>query len=310
VACIKALLEQGAQALLASSCSPELDASVLLAHVLERESVYLRTWPEREVSLTCQREFEQFIGRRAAGQPVAYLLGYKDFWDYRFNVDEHTLIPRPETELLIELVLQRLSDQDALNILDLGTGSGAIAITLAKQCSLWNVWATDISAKALSKARENAQLLDAGNVMFSLGAWYEALSPEVVSALSLQDRTDVSLASESHPEKPVSFDAIVANPPYIAADDEHLSAQVASSEPRQALISAHQGFADLESIIAGASGYLVPGGWLMLEHGFQQGPGVRDLFEQYGFDAVETCQDLAGHDRCSLGRRSDTVAME
>lgn len=287
MACIKALLEQGADALHGHSCSPALDASVLLAFVLERESVYLRTWPEREVEHSALLQFQQLINQRCSGQPIAYLVGYKEFWDYRFNVDQHTLIPRPETELLVELALQQLPHQQPLNIADLGTGSGAIAITLGKQCPEWNVYATDLSAKALQRAQSNAQRLDANNVRFAQGAWFKALDKAVSDKQALG-----------------KFDAIISNPPYIAADDPHLSQQVADSEPEQALISAQQGYADLHQIIAGAPAYLKSGAWLMLEHGFEQGSGVRDLMEQHGFAGIITHQDLGDLDRCTLGRWS------
>lgn len=298
MACIKALLEQGADALQGSSCSPELDASILLAFVLERESVYLRTWPEREVGYSVLLQFQQLISLRSSGQPIAYLVGYKEFWDYRFSVDEHTLIPRPETELLVELALQQLPHHQPLNIADLGTGSGAIAITLGKQCPEWNVYATDLSAKALEKAQCNAQRLETSNVRFVQGSWFNALDKAALGNQVLGNQVSEWPAVDQ-------FDAIISNPPYIAADDPHLSPQVADSEPEQALISAQQGYADLHQIIAGAPVYLKSGAWLMLEHGFEQGSGVRDLMAQHGFGEINTYQDLGGLDRCTMGRRPD-----
>ncbi len=216
--------------------------------------------------------FASLATRRAQGEPVAYLIGEKEFYGRSFAVSPAVLVPRPETELLVELALARLRPLPAPRVLDLGTGSGCIAVTLALECPAASLLAVERSADALAVARANAQRLGA-RVEFALGDWYENVGG--------------------------GFDAIVANPPYVAAADPHL--QALQQEPQHALVAGGDGLADLRRIVAGAPAHLHPGGWLAVEHGHDQAAGVRRLFALAGFVAIETHRDLAGVERVCAG---------
>lgn len=257
--------------------SPLLDAQLLLAFVLGKSRAYLMTWPDRELSPAQERQYLELVQARQHGQPIAYLLGNKAFWDFELQISPAVLIPRPETELLVELTLQKIKTEQA-QVADLGTGSGAIALALAKSKPDWQVIATDISAEALALARQNAERLGLSAVDFRQGAWCEAL-----------DETE-------------KFDAIVANPPYIDVGDQHLQRGDVRFEPRSALVAAEQGLADLRQIVQQARDYLNPGALLLLEHGYQQAEAVQKLLQEYGYNKPETHQDLAGLDRVTLAR--------
>jgi len=220
--------------------------------------------------------FEEMRRQRARGVPVAYLLGRREFWSMDLSVNPAVLVPRPETELLVQRVLDLVSSPEA-RVADLGTGSGAIAIALAHERPRWRVTGTDASATALEVARTNGDRLLHGRVEWALGDWYGALGNR-------------------------RFDALVSNPPYIAGDDPVLSGDSLAHEPRTALTPEGDGFAALATLINGAPGHLEPGGWLVLEHGNSQGPRLRSLLVARGFTAVTSHRDLAGHERVTEGK--------
>ncbi len=265
---------------LSHSDSARLDAELLLCAVLERERSYLYTWPERALSGDEQRQFERLLERRAAGEPVAHILGERGFWSLNLKVTADTLIPRPETELLVEAALARLPESGG-RVADLGTGSGAIALAIASECPTCEVVAVERSEGALAVARENAQRNGLSNVTFIRGSWFEPLSNE-------------------------HFALIVSNPPYICADDPHLREGDVRYEPITALASGADGLDDIRLIISGAAQHLDPGGWLLLEHGYDQGQAVSALLCEAGFEAVEVLPDLQGHGRVALGRLPTT----
>ncbi|MFN2309735.1 MAG: peptide chain release factor N(5)-glutamine methyltransferase [Gammaproteobacteria bacterium] len=259
--------------------SARLDAELLLAAALEQPRSYLYAWPERALTATQSQRFNAFVARRAAGEPIAHLLGRREFWSLALEVTPDTLIPRPETELLVESALARIPGAAHWHIADLGTGSGAVALALGHERPRCRVDASDLSAAALAVAERNARRLDLHNLGFHLGAWYAAFAGQ-------------------------RFDVIVSNPPYVRADDPHLNEGDARFDPRCALVAGHDGLGDLRQIIAGAPGHLLPGGWLLVEHGYDQGPAVAELFTQAGFLAVHTHPDLAGHPRVTEGQRA------
>ncbi len=261
---------------LTDSDSPRLDAELLLCAVLGRDRTYLFTWPERELDGDQARRFEALLARRAAGEPVAHILGQRGFWSLDLKVTPDTLIPRPETELLVEAALARLP-QGGGRVADLGTGSGAIALAIAAECPACQVVAVEQSEGALKVARENGSRNGVENVEFRHGSWFEPLEDE-------------------------RFAIIVSNPPYICADDRHLSEGDVRFEPLTALASGADGLDDIRIIIRGAGGHLQPEGWLLLEHGYDQGGAVSALLHEAGFEQVEVLEDLQGHDRVALGR--------
>lgn len=253
------------------------EAELLMAHVLDRPRSWLYAHGDEELADDASRRFMALIERRRAGEPVAYLIGQRGFWRFDLQVSPATLIPRPESELLVEQALARLPpDRDAL-IADLGTGSGAIALSLAMERPLARVIATDASAAALEVAIGNARSLGLENVDFRLGDWLAPLAG-------------------------AHFDLIVSNPPYIADTDTHLQQGDLRFEPRIALASGSDGLDDIRRIIRDAPALLVPRGWLLLEHGLDQGDAVRALLAGAGMLDVETVRDLEQRDRVSLGR--------
>ncbi len=270
-----------ASAHLCQSDSSRLDAELLLAHVLGKRREFLVTWPETDLSEAEQQMFSKLLEQRAQGYPLAYLVGSKAFWDFDLTVNSDVLIPRPETELLVELVLECL-DTDRQLVADLGTGSGAIALALAKERKNWQLVASDSSAAALRIARLNAENLEINNIEFRQGSWLDALQ---------EDQTNAR------------YDAIISNPPYIDAADEHLSQGDLRFEPVQALVAGQQGLADLKQIIIQSRDKLKNGAILLLEHGFQQGEAVRQLFAQSGYNEIQTHKDLAGLERATLARK-------
>jgi release factor glutamine methyltransferase len=265
--------------------SPRREAEWLLCAVLDRPCSYLAAWPEQMLTPVQQATFERLLQRRLAGEPVAYLLGQQGFWSLTLQVTPAVLIPRPETELLVELALAEGDRQLAaplgkrpLTVADLGTGSGAIAAALAHERPTWHLYATDLSAAALAVAMANFRRLNLP-VQTYLGPWYAALPP----ALRL--------------------DIIVSNPPYIQDDDRHLQQGDLIWEPTTALMGGADGLESLRTLCVGAVAHLRPGGAILLEHGYDQGETTRILLEQAGFQGVRTWCDLAGHERVSGGRR-------
>ena len=252
------------------------EAELLLAHVLGRTRAWLFAWPEHAVGTEQTSAFERLVEARRAGAPVAYLLGRRGFWSFDLAVSPAVLIPRPETELLVELALERIPSDEASALADLGTGSGAIALALAHERPHANVVATDASAAALAVAFANAQRLGIGNVCFVHGDWYAPLGT-------------------------ARFALVASNPPYIAADDPHLARGDLRHEPLSALASGHDGLDAIRAIVADAPAHLLPRGWLLVEHGWEQGAAVRALFVGRGLDDVQSVRDVAGHERVTLG---------
>lgn len=261
---------------LPDSPTSRLDAELLLAAALGKSRSFLHTWPERIVPSEAALLFAEYLRRRRSGEPVAYILGQQGFWNLDLEVAPHTLIPRPDTELLVETALALLPATPA-RVLDLGTGSGAIALALASERPAWKVTAVDRVLEAVALAERNRQRLDLRNVTVLSSHWFSALDGE-------------------------RFELIISNPPYIAATDPHLAEGDVRFEPASALVAGHDGLDDLRTIIAQAPEHLEAGGWLMLEHGYDQADAVRDLLQTQGFAEVHSRKDLGGHERISLGR--------
>lgn len=256
--------------------SPRADADILLAHVLGRPRSYLLAWPERELSPSQWAAFQALVERRAHGEPVAYLTGSREFFGLDLAVSNAVLIPRPETELLVEAALERLPGGPCM-VADLGSGSGAIALAIAKMRPKARVVAVDASRQALEVARTNAERLDLRNVELREGDWCKGLADEC-------------------------FDMIVSNPPYLCEDDPHLARGDVRFEPAMALASGADGLDAIRAIVACAPLHLSPGGWLLFEHGFDQAEAVAGLMRKAGFIDVESLRDLLGHGRVTLGR--------
>ena len=252
------------------------EAELLLLHVLGKPRSWLFAHATDPVEAGDAADFHALLARRVAGEPVAYLLGHRGFWTLDLAVSPATLIPRPETELLVELALARLPVDTALAVADLGTGSGAIALALASERPQVDVTATDLSAAALDVARGNAARNGLARVRFVQGAWFAPLQG-------------------------MRFDLIASNPPYIASNDPHLQQGDLRHEPATALASGIDGLDDIRLIVAGAGAHLLPGGWLLIEHGWDQGAAIRALFEHAGFEQVHTERDLEQRDRVTRG---------
>lgn len=255
-----------------------VDADILLAHALARPRSWLFAHAEATLEPEPVARFDALLQRRLAGEPVAYLTGTQGFWTLDLAVTPATLIPRPETELLVELALARLVSNRAVRVADLGTGSGAIALAIAKERPLARVVATDASACALAVARGNADRNHIRNVEFRCGDWWAPLAGE-------------------------SFDLIASNPPYIADHDPHLAQGDLRFEPALALACGADGLNAIRALAAQAPAHLQHSGWLLLEHGWEQGAPVRDLLQQAGLVDIETARDLELRERVTLGRR-------
>ncbi len=272
---IEAWLAEARSQLEAGSDSARLDAELLLAHVLQQGRTWLYTWSDRLLSAEQQQAANALLARRLAGQPVAYLLGERDFWSLSLNVNPSTLIPRPDTETLVEWALELPLPANS-RVLDLGTGTGAIALALASEQPSWQVSGVDFNADAVALAQANAARNQLARVSFMQSDWYTAVSGD--------------------------FDLIVSNPPYIDEDDEHLAQGDVRFEPRSALVADNHGLSDLALIIDRAPGFLRANGWLLLEHGYQQADAVCELLRGRGFAEVSNRRDLGGQPRISGGR--------
>jgi len=262
--------------LAALSDSADLDTALLLCHCLNKPRSYLYSWPERELTATEQAQFQALFARRLAGEPIAHILGYRDFWSLPLAVSPASLIPRPDTECLVDRALEVIINQDKPQILDLGTGTGAIALALASERADAEVLGLDYIAEAVALAEANRVALGLSNVRFLQSDWFAALSA-------------------------AQYQLIVSNPPYIDPDDPHLLEGDVRFEPRSALVAADKGMADLKHIISLAPGYLAEGGVLLLEHGFQQAAAVREVLSERGFSSIESRRDYGGNERISWG---------
>jgi release factor glutamine methyltransferase len=253
------------------------EIELLLGHALGRDRAWLYAHADDALDPDAAIGFHALLQRRAGGEPLAYITGRREFWSLDLVVTPDVLIPRPETELLVELALRRIPQGAKVEIADLGTGSGAIALAIASERPYARILAIDRSAAALAVARSNAESLRIGNVAFAMGDWYGALAGR-------------------------RFDVIVSNPPYVAVDDPHLAQHGLRFEPAAALASGSDGLEAIRAIAAGAPVHLQPGGWLLLEHGFEQGAAVRALLQQSEFVDVFSAVDLERRERVSGGR--------
>ncbi|MCW8865172.1 MAG: peptide chain release factor N(5)-glutamine methyltransferase [Colwellia sp.] len=267
------LLNQGLRILQESSDSPLLDAQVLLTFVLNKPRTYLLTWPEKHVSNELLEQYVDLLVRRSLGEPVAYITSEKEFWSLPFKVSPVTLIPRPDTEILVERVLEQYNQSDNISCLDLGTGTGAIALALASEKASWAIDAVDFNVDAVTLAQHNAKRLKLTQVNIFQSDWFTQVSADK------------------------KFDVIVSNPPYIDDEDENLSHGDVRFEPKSALVADEQGLADIRHIANVAREYLAKQGKIFFEHGFEQGAAVRTLLAALGYENVQTGQDLNGHER-------------
>jgi len=272
---IQSALQQAYTQLKDVSESAWLDAEVLLCHCLNKPRSYLKAWPETMLDSDINTHYQNLIAQRLQHKPIAYLTGTREFWSRPFKVTEDVLIPRPDTELLIEISLPLIPQKDC-RILDLGTGSGIIAITLGLERPQATLIATDKSEAALQVAKENADHLGANNIQFRVSDWFSQLTTE-------------------------TFDFILSNPPYINMRDKHLLQGDVQHEPKTALVAAQQGLADILAIVQQAPQHLNPGGHLLIEHGYDQQAAVQHIFSQAGFSTIQTHIDLAGNPRITSG---------
>lgn len=267
-----------AVAALAESESPKRDAEILLEHVTGKARSFILAFGETALSAAQETQLTELLARRKRGEPVAHLTGEREFWSLPLYVSAATLIPRPDTECLVEQALARLP-AGPCRILDLGTGTGAIALALASERPDCQVTALDVMPDAVALAKRNVERLGLHNVQVLQSSWFTGVAGQ-------------------------SFGMIVSNPPYIDEHDPHLTQGDVRFEPLTALVAADEGLADIEHIIKTARQHLVPGGWLLIEHGWTQGQAVRERFLQAGYADTETCRDYGGNDRLTLGRVS------
>ena len=278
---IAQVIKEASQILAENSDSARLDAEVLLCHVLNCAATHLLAWPEKNLDNNQIQSFNQLIEQRQLGKPIAYLTGNKEFWSINFKVTEDTLIPRPDTETLVEFVLDKFPSETKLKMLDLGTGSGAIAIAIASERPNWEITATDISDSALDIAKENADDNKITNIKFIQSNWFEQIASR-------------------------DFGLIISNPPYIAEHDEHLSLGDVRFEPLDALVSGEAGMDDIEKITSQSKKHLKTNGWLIFEHGYDQKQAVYNCFQNYHFNKVIQLDDLSGQARMTAGSYNES----
>jgi release factor glutamine methyltransferase len=274
---IEQIIRQFSQLLAVNSDTATLDVELLLAHSLGKDRTYLFTWSDRLVTEKEALTFKVLFSRRLKGEPIAYILERQAFWDLNLKTAEHTLIPRADTETLIEWVLE-LADSlpDKATVIDLGTGTGAIALSLAHEFSHWDVQGVDLIPQAVELAQYNARLNNLDHVRFFQSSWFDRVEGQ--------------------------FDLIVSNPPYIDPLDEHLSQGDVRFEPLSALVAENKGLADLELIADQSRHYLLEGGWLLMEHGYDQQQAVQQLLNKLGYQQVSTRIDLGGNPRITGGQ--------
>lgn len=256
--------------------SPRLEAEILLMHTLGVSRAWLFAHSDQTIEGSAADMYRKHIQRRQGGEPIAYITGTREFWSLDFKVSPAVLIPRPETEILIEAALARIPKDDSWRLADLGTGSGAIAIAIATQRPLCEVHACDISSDALAVAQENANTHKVERIQFHKGSWLNPLSGK--------------------------FDLIVSNPPYVAEGDTHLQQGDLRFEPDSALVSGNDGLEAIREITAKAPNFLTAGGWLGFEHGYDQAASCKAIMESHGFISIETLKDLQGTNRVTIGR--------
>ena len=269
-------LENWSATVLCDEVFSSYDTQVLLCFCLGKSPAYLLTHRNDVVDKETESWFRDLVDRRLTGVPVAYLTGYREFWSLPIMVDENVLIPRPDTELLVEHVLTRIPIHSRLRILELGTGSGAVALALATERPNSSILATDRSVSAIEVARKNQTVLNINNISWIVSDWFGAIGNQ-------------------------EFDIICSNPPYIAISDHHLIAGDLRSEPVSALASGEQGLDDLKLIVRQSAQYLISGGSLLVEHGYQQGEQVRQIFQAAGYLDIRTLKDLSANDRVTVG---------
>ncbi len=273
-----ALLKVAAQTLSSGSDTARLDAELLLCHVIGKPRTWLYTWGDQPIAEAARAAFATLIERRHAGEPVAYLIGEREFWGLTLETAPYTLIPRPDTELVVDAALARATRAEG-QLLDLGTGTGAIALAFASERADWQVTGADVVPEAVALAQRNARQLGIANTRFIESNWFAALPSTA------------------------RFELIVSNPPYIAADDHHLNEGDVRFEPRSALVADDDGFADLRHLVNTARQFLQPGGWLLLEHGWTQAEAVCAMLNKCGYVQVESLTDLGQQPRVSLGQK-------
>ena len=275
---IRQALQQAVADLNETSPSASIDAQALLTFVLDCNTAHLAAWPEKNLNAEQASTYLQLVLQRQQGIPVAHLTGTREFWSLDFLVNDSTLIPRPETETLVEFILEKFENKKKLKLLDMGTGTGAIAISIAKEKPDWEILGSDISEQAITLANKNKKRHLADNSTFIHSDWFSNITDK-------------------------EFDVIVSNPPYIANDDPHLSQGDVRFEPKSALTSGDTGMDDIEHLCTHAKNHLKINGWLIVEHGYNQKQLVADCFANNGFKEVEQRQDLSGHTRLTAGKK-------
>lgn len=279
---IQSILAEGIQTLESCSDSATLDAEVLLCSVLNKNRSFLRAWPEQPLAAEHSRRFLELIAERKQGKPIAYITGIREFWSRDFYVNADVLIPRPETELLIELSLTLIAHNQSVKIIDLGTGSGILAITLALECPQAQITAVDASPAALKIAQQNADKHLANTIQFYQSDWFANIPED-------------------------KFDLVISNPPYIAENDRHLQEGDLKFEPQGALISMQEGLKDIRMIADTARNYLKTDGYLLIEHGYNQQQPVQALFEQFDYVKIQSHTDLSERPRVTSGQWHHSV---
>ena len=274
---IQSAITEATRILATSSDSPELDAEILLCLILEKNRSYLRSWPKKQLHAQHRLQFKTLLKHRQQGTPIAYITGQREFWSREFKVSPDVLIPRPDTELLVELALPLIPKDKSCKVIDLGTGSGAIAVTLATERPYAQIIATDFSETALKIAKQNGDHYHCRNLRLLQSFWFEQIAD-----------TD--------------FDLVISNPPYIAADDPHLQQGDLRFEPHAALVADENGLKDISVIAESACKHLKEGGFLLIEHGYTQRPQVQAIFESFDYANIQTHSDLGGNPRVTVGQ--------